>query len=476
MDVTIPICKLSSDDKIGSGSYANVYRVKINDSIYALKEINEEGYEVDGLTFTSEIDIMNRLVHPNLMAMLKFSLPLECNSQSKRYLTLFVPTTLTKLSQNPDYSFISRLIHIFDMVQGLAFLHTNGVLHNDIKGENILIGGEGAILTDFGSAAYCSRVKDGIDVPFNMMTKNYRAPEVLLATENRTISHVDEATDVWSLGITILESFIPGFYDEFWEYGPRVVEKQMVDKLTGRTFIVHERQNKGAVSSFAIQTFTDRKYESKLNHLPDEVIKLIRGMTTVLVKDRYDVDTILASPLFSKMTLAKGEVIWNITEISFKDASVIDRIIQFIKMYYKHRHLELLFLAVDLAYQVGDSLLDMAILVGSVTNLAESLLYYGIEPTLSIKQMANALAKEFGLEATEITSRIVPSVEQLIRRLGGRLYRRYLYHACNNLDRMREAYRDVIFKPQVYLTIDLIKWSAIGGYDHSKDKLTVDAL
>jgi len=87
--------------------------------------------------------------------------------------------------------------NIFRQVVGaIHHLHTKaGVVHRDIKDENVVLDGEGRIkLIDFGSAAY---VKNG---PFDVFvgTIDYAAPEVLQGG-----AYGGKEQDVWALGILL---------------------------------------------------------------------------------------------------------------------------------------------------------------------------------------------------------------------------------------------------------------------------------
>ncbi|XP_009796297.1 mitogen-activated protein kinase kinase kinase 18-like [Nicotiana sylvestris] len=84
---------------------------------------------------------------------------------------------------------------------GLEYLHSRGVVHCDIKGQNILLGKTGAKIADFGCARWVDTAErdGGASAQPIGGTPMYMAPEVARGEEQGF------AADIWGLGCTIIE-------------------------------------------------------------------------------------------------------------------------------------------------------------------------------------------------------------------------------------------------------------------------------
>ena len=86
------------------------------------------------------------------------------------------------------------------LLEGLHYLHSNNVMHRDIKGANILLNNKGIIkLADFGLARKYDPRKDHIYTN-RVVTPWYRCPELLLGSDRYT-----PAIDMWSVGCCFFE-------------------------------------------------------------------------------------------------------------------------------------------------------------------------------------------------------------------------------------------------------------------------------
>lgn len=192
-------------EELGKGGMGNIYKVfdkKINEKI-ALKLINRETPS-DGQTierFSNELKLARKIAHRNVCRMYDLG-----EVQGTHYITMeFVPGEDLKNSiirmgpLNPV-----RAVSIAkQLCKGLTEAHKSGVIHRDLKPQNVMIDSDGnARIMDFGIA----RTVRGEGLTAEGMiigTPEYMAPEQVEGKE------VDPRTDVYALG-TILYEMLTG--------------------------------------------------------------------------------------------------------------------------------------------------------------------------------------------------------------------------------------------------------------------------
>ncbi|ETO26438.1 mitogen-activated protein kinase HOG1 [Reticulomyxa filosa] len=84
----------------------------------------------------------------------------------------------------------------YQIAKALKFIHSAGVFHRDLKPENILVSQGKIKITDFGLA----QTTDGLDRTEYVITRHYRAPEVMLSPKQYGAS-----VDMWAFGCVVAE-------------------------------------------------------------------------------------------------------------------------------------------------------------------------------------------------------------------------------------------------------------------------------
>jgi len=115
-------------------------------------------------------------------------------------------TRVTKKGKKLQEDMIAR--YVKQMLEGLDYLHQEGVVHCDIKCANILVSRSGVIkLTDFGVSR---KLKNDEDFQNEVVgTPFWMAPEVI------SLKGASTASDIWSLGCTVIELITghPPYYE-----------------------------------------------------------------------------------------------------------------------------------------------------------------------------------------------------------------------------------------------------------------------
>nr|XP_043610740.1 serine/threonine-protein kinase TIO-like isoform X2 [Erigeron canadensis] len=194
---------------VGEGSFGKVYkgRRKFTGQTVAMKFILKHGKsEKDIESLRQEIQILKRLKHENVIQMLDFSeSPQElCVVTEFAHGELFEVIEDDKCLSEEEVQKIAK-----QLVRALHYLHTNRIIHRDMKPQNILICAGGVVkLCDFGFARAMSA--NTVALRSIKGTPLYMAPELI---REQAYNHT---ADLWSLGVILYELYVgqPPFYTE----------------------------------------------------------------------------------------------------------------------------------------------------------------------------------------------------------------------------------------------------------------------
>lgn len=192
-------------EQLGDGSYGWVWRAEKleNREIVALKIPKEQGASNDDLAEGSAL--VNKATHPNVVGvywMGRVSPEREWYAIEMEY---FPSRTLAQLLDNGERGFVSsyaKILGIYEQIlEGVRYLHELGMSHGDIKPQNVLVSGDRAKITDFGSSVLpedmYARTRE------NGGTILYSAPEVVGSTRRGRGRKEVFSADIYSLGVLL---------------------------------------------------------------------------------------------------------------------------------------------------------------------------------------------------------------------------------------------------------------------------------
>ncbi|KAK0542853.1 Protein kinase of the Mitotic Exit Network [Tilletia horrida] len=196
---------------IGRGQFGSVYKAlnTTTGMMLAVKRIKLTGKsEKEIMQLMKEVDLLKKLEHPSVVkyeGLVRtndvLSIILEWVESGSLYLTL---KNFGPFGEGLCASYVVQIL------EGLHYLHNRQVVHCDLKAANILTTKKGNIkLSDFGVSLNLQAMENIATRKDAVGTPNWMAPEVI------ELQGASTASDIWSLGCTIIEMLTgkPPYHD-----------------------------------------------------------------------------------------------------------------------------------------------------------------------------------------------------------------------------------------------------------------------
>lgn len=293
-----PLTVYSVVKTAGKGAYGEVFEViSQNDGKrYVCKTVKEIfRNKWTGMSILRELIFGRVLNHPNILHINEVLLPKDMNSfQGLNIIYEKMDFDLMNLIRNgyPDNMHDAKII-MKQILLGVKYLHSVGIIHRDLKLDNILINycDLSVKICDFGLSC--------LNDPNHTLTKHvvtryYRCPEILLENE-----YYDESADMWSLGcifteILIKRILINGKSDIHQLY--KIIE--VVGKPSDLSLITNNESRRGVE---CINMNNTPKLNEITQPFGEDFSDLISGLLNWNLKQRYTADECLNHRFFKEV-------------------------------------------------------------------------------------------------------------------------------------------------------------------------------
>ena len=204
IEYVIPTIKFDKNYKIieiiGKGKSSEVYKVirRTDNKIFAIKMSDADtGTNI----YINEYEIIrylmskySKLIDPKFHLIEFYDIMyLDINDSVKIGILMeyIEGKPLDKLNINSE----QMIPLLFDLVKTLDFLHSNNVVHRDIKKDNVIISNDHLILIDFGFSNITEKASGMKGTPY------YLSPELINKVYNFDKERALKASDIWAVGI-----------------------------------------------------------------------------------------------------------------------------------------------------------------------------------------------------------------------------------------------------------------------------------
>ncbi|KAL5993272.1 hypothetical protein ACLOJK_014196 [Asimina triloba] len=195
---------------IGRGSFGvvNLAMNKSNGELFVVKSASSPaGFR----SLQNEAGILKDLDSPHVVRCLGQDVAEEAEGGSRKFnlfMEFMAGGSLSDIAKRFGGALDESVIRSYtrEILHGLAYLHRNGIVHCDLKCKNVLLGSSGNIkLADFGAAKRLDPSAADADADSNNFWQSMCGTPLWMAPEVLRKEGLDFASDIWSLGCTVIE-------------------------------------------------------------------------------------------------------------------------------------------------------------------------------------------------------------------------------------------------------------------------------
>lgn len=184
---------------IGDGTYGSVVKAVNQETgeLVAIKKMKRKYYSWEECVQLREVQTLRKLNHANIVKLK------EVIRENNELYFVFehLHANLYQAMSESDRPFPEAKIRniIYQVLQGLAYMHKLGYFHRDLKPENLLVDRDSVKIADFGLAR---EIRSRPPFTEYVSTRWYRAPEVLMRSAN-----YNSPIDIWAVGAIMAELY-----------------------------------------------------------------------------------------------------------------------------------------------------------------------------------------------------------------------------------------------------------------------------
>jgi len=194
--------------KLGGGAYGKVasFKNRQTGKKIAVKKITA-AFEnlIDGKRILREVKLLEHFDHANIIRIFDIYPPESADFDDIYIVTDLMSTDLQSVIYSKQLTLDEghHRFFTYQLLRGLAYLHSGDVVHRDLKPANLLVNNNCDLkICDFGLAKVLSSSEEGDTFGHTdyVVTRFYRAPEVVLDA-----CHYTKSIDMWAVGCILAE-------------------------------------------------------------------------------------------------------------------------------------------------------------------------------------------------------------------------------------------------------------------------------